>query len=237
MFRDKYLQAFVLVRYCIGTYRTDTNTNDRELLSKSARWTREHGEIVCWSARHSRGIVERPVTDQRPNDDCLHDRCAENEIVSDDVTHFPGRIYLLEFMTKAQPFLFDQHFKTLHRPIVWIEQKHCQRCQLRGSVPAVRTVNHNRCAHILNLEIQFLTFIIWFQSIRAPTLSTIRTAPASTHLMCFSQRLLSTADNHFWSSLAGKQISFNFLKLSRITWILWMSKKISSTFWYVSSDS
>lgn len=69
------------------------------------------------------------------------------------------------------------------------------------------------------------------------TLSTIRTAPARTHLICFSHNVLSTADSHFWSSLAGKQISFNLRRLSLITWILWMSKNNNSTFWYASSDS
>lgn len=70
------------------------------------------------------------------------------------------------------------------------------------------------------------------------TLSTTRTAPAKIHLICFSQYVLSTAENQFLSSsIAGKQISFNLRKLSRITWMLWMSKNVTSTFWYASSPS
>lgn len=50
--------------------------------------------------------------------------------------------------------------------------------------------------------------------------------------------MLSTAENQFLSSsIAGKQMSFNLRKLSRITWILWISKKVTSTFWYASSPS
>lgn len=57
---------------------------------------------------------------------------------------------MLEFMAETEPLLFDEHLKTTNRAIVWIEQEHCKGRQLSRSIPSVRAVNDNRCAHVFD---------------------------------------------------------------------------------------
>lgn len=59
---------------------------------------------------------------------------------------------LLEFVAKAEPLLFDQYFEASHGAIVRIEQKHSQGGQLSGTIPAIGTVDHHRCAHYFDLK-------------------------------------------------------------------------------------
>lgn len=50
-------------------------------------------------------------------------------------------------------------------------------------------------------------------------------------LMCSSQCVDSKLDNQWVSSMLGYTISLSFRNDSRITWILWISRKTSSAFW------
>lgn len=57
---------------------------------------------------------------------------------------------MLKFMTEAEPLFLDEYLETANRAVVRIEQEHCKCRQLGGAVPAIRTVNDDRCAHVFD---------------------------------------------------------------------------------------